>query len=155
VLAAVSRSQGNAVIDDIPGPRPPQVGRAVVRPEAAGIRGSDLHHYSGHTAHCRVPGINTSEFRVMSSQPLLPNTARPRHRRSRPGFPAACCENASTSPRARRSAPVTRVPDALRSRESMPIVVPDAPGRAAGRGGGAGIRSAKRLEGPKCDENVF
>ena len=40
MLAAVSRSPGNAVIGDIPEPGPPLAGWAVVRPEAAGIRGS-------------------------------------------------------------------------------------------------------------------
>jgi threonine dehydrogenase-like Zn-dependent dehydrogenase len=50
VLAAVTRSPGNVVIDDIPEPGPPQAGRVVVRPEAVGICGSDLHHFSGHTS---------------------------------------------------------------------------------------------------------
>jgi L-gulonate 5-dehydrogenase len=49
VLAAVTRSPGNVVIDDIPEPGPPRVGRVVVRPETVGICGSDLHHFSGHT----------------------------------------------------------------------------------------------------------
>jgi L-gulonate 5-dehydrogenase len=49
VLAAVTRSPGNVVIDDIPEPGPPETGRVVVRPEAVGICGSDLHQFSGHT----------------------------------------------------------------------------------------------------------
>jgi threonine dehydrogenase-like Zn-dependent dehydrogenase len=50
VLAAVTRSPGNVVIDDIPEPGPPRAGRVVVRPESVGICGSDLHHFSGHTS---------------------------------------------------------------------------------------------------------
>ena len=49
MLAAVTRSPGNVVIDDIPELGPPRAGRVVVRPEAVGICGSDLHHFSGHT----------------------------------------------------------------------------------------------------------
>lgn len=46
--AAVTRSPGDIVIDDIPEPGPPRAGRVVVRPETVGICGSDLHLYSGH-----------------------------------------------------------------------------------------------------------
>ncbi len=49
MLAAVTRSPGNVVVDDIPEPGPPLAGRIVVRPEAVGICGSDLHLFSGHT----------------------------------------------------------------------------------------------------------
>ncbi len=49
MLAAVTRSPGNVVIDDISEPAPPRAGRVVVRPEAVGICGSDLHLFSGHT----------------------------------------------------------------------------------------------------------
>jgi threonine dehydrogenase-like Zn-dependent dehydrogenase len=55
VLAAVTRSPGNVVIDDIPEPGPPRVGRVVVRPETVGICGSDLHHFSGHTGALSGP----------------------------------------------------------------------------------------------------
>jgi hypothetical protein len=64
VLAAVSRSPGNAVIDDIPEPGLPLAGWAVVRPKAAGIRGSDCNIIpaippvlSGARDYCpRIPG---------------------------------------------------------------------------------------------------
>jgi len=36
-------------MDDIPEPGPPRAGRVVVRPETVGIRGADLHLFSGHT----------------------------------------------------------------------------------------------------------
>jgi hypothetical protein len=122
VLAAVSRSLGNAVIDDIPEPGAPLAGRAVMRPEAARIRGSGCTIIPAIPAHCRLPGIIAREFRAMSSPPSAPNKARPRHRRSRPecpppGMPSAGnarrgCENASTPPRARRPAATTRAPHA-------------------------------------------
>jgi threonine dehydrogenase-like Zn-dependent dehydrogenase len=50
VFAAVTRSPGNIVVDDIPEPGHPRAGRVVVRPETVGICGSDLHLFSGHTA---------------------------------------------------------------------------------------------------------
>lgn len=49
MFAAVTRSPGDIVIDDIPEPGPPRAGRVVVRPEAVGICGSDLHLFSSHT----------------------------------------------------------------------------------------------------------
>jgi threonine dehydrogenase-like Zn-dependent dehydrogenase len=54
VFAAVTRSPGDIVIDDIPEPSPPRAGRVVVRPEAVGICGADLHLFSGHT--CALSG---------------------------------------------------------------------------------------------------
>jgi L-gulonate 5-dehydrogenase len=48
VRAAVTRSPGDIVIDDIAEPGPPRAGRVVVRPETVGICGSDLHLFSGH-----------------------------------------------------------------------------------------------------------
>jgi threonine dehydrogenase-like Zn-dependent dehydrogenase len=48
VFAAVTRSPGDIVIDDIPEPGSPRAGRVVVRPEAVGICRSDLHLFSGH-----------------------------------------------------------------------------------------------------------
>ena len=50
MFAAVTRSPGDIVIDDIPEPAPPRAGRVVVRPETVGICGSDLHLFSGHTS---------------------------------------------------------------------------------------------------------
>ena len=69
MLAAVSRSPGNAVIDDIPEPCPSRAARAVARPEAAGIRGSVCTIIPAIPAHCRVPGIIAREFRATSSPP--------------------------------------------------------------------------------------
>jgi threonine dehydrogenase-like Zn-dependent dehydrogenase len=48
VFAAVTRSPGD-IVGDIPEPGSPRAGRVVVRPEGVGIRGRDLHLFSGHT----------------------------------------------------------------------------------------------------------
>jgi threonine dehydrogenase-like Zn-dependent dehydrogenase len=47
VLAAVTRSPGEMVIEDVSDPGPARAGNVVVRPEAVGICGSDLHLFSG------------------------------------------------------------------------------------------------------------
>ncbi|MBV9381052.1 MAG: alcohol dehydrogenase catalytic domain-containing protein [Streptosporangiaceae bacterium] len=47
MLAAVTRSPGNLVLDNIPAPATPAAGRVIVRPEVVGICGSDLHLFSG------------------------------------------------------------------------------------------------------------
>jgi 2-desacetyl-2-hydroxyethyl bacteriochlorophyllide A dehydrogenase len=47
VLAAVTRSPGEMVIEDVPEPGPARAGNVIVRPEAVGICGSDFHLYSG------------------------------------------------------------------------------------------------------------
>lgn len=73
MLAALIRSPGNAVIDDIPEPGPPLAGWAVVRPDAAGIRGSDCNIIpaippvlSGARDYCpRIPG---HEFSAVSTE---------------------------------------------------------------------------------------
>jgi 2-desacetyl-2-hydroxyethyl bacteriochlorophyllide A dehydrogenase len=47
VLAAVTRSPGEMVIEDVSGPGPARAGNVIVRPEAVGICGSDFHLFSG------------------------------------------------------------------------------------------------------------
>jgi NADPH:quinone reductase-like Zn-dependent oxidoreductase len=50
VLAAVTRSPGELVIEDIEGPGHARAGHVIVRPEAVGICGSDFHLFSGDVA---------------------------------------------------------------------------------------------------------
>jgi L-gulonate 5-dehydrogenase len=50
VLAAVTRSPGELVIEDISGPGRARAGHVIVRPEAVGICGSDFHLFSGDVA---------------------------------------------------------------------------------------------------------
>src|ERR1700759_742668 len=47
VLAAVTRSPGEMVVEDVPGPGPARAGHAIVRPERVGICGSDFHVFAG------------------------------------------------------------------------------------------------------------
>jgi threonine dehydrogenase-like Zn-dependent dehydrogenase len=47
VLAAVTRSPGEMVIEDVAGPGRARAGHVIVRPEAVGICGSDFHLFSG------------------------------------------------------------------------------------------------------------
>ena len=47
MLAAVTRSPGEMVIEDVSGPGPARAGNVIVRPEAVGICGSDFHLFSG------------------------------------------------------------------------------------------------------------
>jgi threonine dehydrogenase-like Zn-dependent dehydrogenase len=47
VLAAVTRSPGEMVIEEVSGPGPARAGNVIVRPEAVGICGSDFHLFSG------------------------------------------------------------------------------------------------------------
>ena len=47
MLAAVTRSPGEMVIEDVAGPGRPRAGYVIVRPEAVGICGSDFHLFSG------------------------------------------------------------------------------------------------------------
>ena len=47
VLAAVTRSPGEMVIEDVSGPGRARAGHVIVRPEAVGICGSDFHLFSG------------------------------------------------------------------------------------------------------------
>ena len=47
MLAAVTRSPGEIVIEDVSGPGPARAGNVIVRPEAVGICGSDFHLFSG------------------------------------------------------------------------------------------------------------
>jgi threonine dehydrogenase-like Zn-dependent dehydrogenase len=47
VLAAVTRSPGEMVVEDVSGPGRPRAGHVIVRPERVGICGSDFHLFSG------------------------------------------------------------------------------------------------------------
>ena len=50
MLAAVTRSPGEMVIEDVSGPGRARAGHVIVRPEAVGICGSDFHLFSGDVA---------------------------------------------------------------------------------------------------------
>jgi threonine dehydrogenase-like Zn-dependent dehydrogenase len=50
VLAAVTRSPGEMVVENVGGPRRARPGHVIVRPEAVGICGSDFHLFSGDVA---------------------------------------------------------------------------------------------------------
>jgi threonine dehydrogenase-like Zn-dependent dehydrogenase len=50
VLAAVTRSPGELVVEDVDGPDRARPGHVIVRPEAVGICGSDFHLFSGEVA---------------------------------------------------------------------------------------------------------
>jgi len=154
VLAAVSRSPGNAVIGDIPEPGPPLAGWAVVRPEAAGIRGSGCNIIpaipsvlSGARDYCpRIPG---HEFCAVAA---AGGSAAPSSRT--PGTPGSGLRErldlaASTAYGA--DDPGTGCAAAARAGADR-----GARRRAGPRHRrGAGVRSVKRREGPKRDENVF
>ena len=47
MLAAVTKSPGVMVLDDVAEPGPPGPEDVILRPEVVGICGSDLHMYSG------------------------------------------------------------------------------------------------------------
>src|SRR5580692_2637214 len=47
VLAAVTRSPGEMVVEDVSGPGRARAGHVIVRPERVGICGSDFHLFSG------------------------------------------------------------------------------------------------------------
>lgn len=50
MLAAVTRSPGQMVVEDVEGPDRARAGHVVVRPETVGICGSDFHLFSGDVA---------------------------------------------------------------------------------------------------------
>ena len=73
MLAAVTRSPGVMVVDDVPEPGPPGPRDVIVRPEAVGICGSDLHFYTGDTgalsgARSFFPRIQGHEFSAVVEQ---------------------------------------------------------------------------------------
>src|SRR5271154_3100455 len=47
VLAAVTRSPGEMVLENVSDPGPARAGNVIVRPAAVGICGSDFHLFSG------------------------------------------------------------------------------------------------------------
>ena len=73
MLAAVTRSPGVLVVDDVPEPGAPGPRDVIVRPEAVGICGSDLHFYTGDTgalsgARSFFPRIQGHEFSAVVEQ---------------------------------------------------------------------------------------
>jgi len=73
MLAAVTTSPGVMVVDEVPEPGPPGPRDVIVRPEAVGICGSDLHFYTGDTgslsgARSCFPRIQGHEFSAVVEQ---------------------------------------------------------------------------------------
>jgi len=73
MLAAVTKSPGVMVVGDVPEPGPPGPQHVIVRPEAVGICGSDLHFYTGDTgalsgARSFFPRIQGHEFSAVIEQ---------------------------------------------------------------------------------------
>ena len=73
MLAAVTKSPGVMVVDEVPEPGPPGPRDVIVRPEAVGICGSDLHFYTGDTgalsgARSFFPRIQGHEFSAVIEQ---------------------------------------------------------------------------------------
>jgi len=67
VLAAVTKSPGVMVLDDVAEPGPPGPQDVILRPEVVGICGSDLHMYSGEVgalsgAHSFFPRVQGHEL---------------------------------------------------------------------------------------------
>jgi L-gulonate 5-dehydrogenase len=84
MLAAVTTSPGVMVVDEVPEPGPPGPRDVIVRPEAVGICGSDLHFYTGDTgalsgARSFFPRIQGHEFSAVIEQPGrdCPGSVRP------------------------------------------------------------------------------
>ena len=74
MLAAVTTSPGVMVVDEVAEPGPPGPRDVIVRPEAVGICGSDLHFYTGDTgalsgARSVFPRIQGHEFSAVVEQP--------------------------------------------------------------------------------------
>ena len=73
MLAAVTRSPGVMVVGEVPEPEPPGPRDVIVRPEAVGICGSDLHFYTGDTgalsgARSSFPRVQGHEFSAIIEQ---------------------------------------------------------------------------------------
>jgi len=73
MLAAVTESPGVMVVGQVPEPGPPGPQDVIVRPEAVGICGSDLHFYTGDTgalsgARSFFPRIQGHEFSAVIEQ---------------------------------------------------------------------------------------
>src|SRR5262252_4278700 len=73
MLAAVTKSPGVMVVGDVPEPGPPGPQHVIVRPEAVGICGSDLHFYTGDTgalsgARSFFPRVQGHEFSAIIEQ---------------------------------------------------------------------------------------
>ena len=73
MLAAVTRSPGVMVVGEVPEPGPPGPRDVIVRPEAVGICGSDLHFYTGDTqalsgARSFFPRVQGHEFSAIIEQ---------------------------------------------------------------------------------------
>src|SRR6516165_7080324 len=79
VLAAVTRSPGEMVVEDVSGPGPARAGNVIVRPEAVGICGSDFHLFSGDVGALSggrdfYPGFKVTKCPRSSKIPGKPQT---------------------------------------------------------------------------------
>ena len=88
MLAAVTRSPGVMVVGEVPEPEPPGPRDVIVRPEAVGICGSDLHFYTGDTgalsgARSFFPRVQGHEFSAIIEQ--LGRDSSPRRRSTSSG----------------------------------------------------------------------
>jgi threonine dehydrogenase-like Zn-dependent dehydrogenase len=68
VLAAVTRSPGEMVIEDVSGPGRARAGHVVVRPERVGICGSDFHLFSGDVG--ALSGARDEQVVVFGAGPI-------------------------------------------------------------------------------------
>ena len=69
MLAAVTRSPGEMVIEDVSGPGRARAGHVIVRPEAVGICGSDFHLFPVTWARFPVPATSIRGCRVTRCPP--------------------------------------------------------------------------------------
>lgn len=81
MLAAVTRSPGDMVIEDVPDSGPARAGNVIVRPEAVGICGSDFHLFSGDVGALSglrdfYPRIQGHEVSAVVEDPGDASTAR-------------------------------------------------------------------------------
>ena len=94
MLAAVTRSPGEMVIEDVSGSGPARAGNVIVRPEAVGICGSDFHLFSGDVgalsgARDFYPRIQGHEVSAIVEDPGEATAARPTAARPRAARPTA------------------------------------------------------------------
>ena len=134
MLAAGTRSPGVMVVGEVPEPEPPGPRDVIVRPEAVGICGSDLHFYTGDTgalsgARSFFPRVQGHEFSAIIEQ--LGRDSSPRRRstssgRAAPPRPISaprspwCRPSGRRSPRSSRTA--SRSP--ARGRRSRAWLIP-------------------------------
>ena len=116
MLAAGTRSPGVMVVGEVPEPEPPGPRDVIVRPEAVGICGSDLHFYTGDTgalsgARSFFPRVQGHEFSAIIEQ--LGRDSSPRRRSTSSGRAApprriSAPRSLWSGPTGRRSPPCSR-----------------------------------------------